>query len=311
MRAVSTTARVSLLALIPLLAWAGPAGAQVEVTGEPRDTVVLSGTVLVPRGERTGSVVVLRGRVTVAGVVLEDVVALSGRVAVLGQVSGDVVAVRGDVVLGPGAQVRGDVLAGGTVRAEPGAWVGGRVRQGVRFALPSPPLGRFLWWAAVGASTLVLGALLLLLAPRAAEAVFRAARGRPWASAGWGLAAAVGLPALGLLGLASVVAAPFGMAVLLALGGLLSVGYAWSVWVVGRLLVGPPRSRALAFLVGWAAARAVAAVPGLGGATWVGGAVFGLGAATVAAWRARGRRRGRHREGEPRRFAQVHEAEGL
>lgn len=307
---MSTAARVVLLALVPLVAGADPALGQVEVGGEPRDTVVLSGTVLVPRGRSVGSVLVLRGRVTVAGVALEDVVVLSGRITVLGQVSGDAVAVRGDVLLGPGAQVGGDVLAGGTVRAAEGASVEGRVRQRVAFSLPPPTLGRFLWWAAVGVSTLALGLLLLLLAPRGADAVVDAARGAPWASAAWGLGATIGLPLLGLLGVVSLLGAPFGLALLFGLGVLFSAGYAWSVWVVGRLLVRPPRSRALAFLAGWGVARAAAAVPALGGFTWTVGAVFGVGAMTVAAWRARGRR-GRHREGEPRRFAQVHEAEGL
>jgi hypothetical protein len=52
----------------------------------------------------------------------------------------------------------------------------------------------------------------------------------------------------------------------------------------------------IAFLIGWAILAAVAAIPFVGGFVWVAGAVFGLGAALLAIWRARGAG-GRHRPG--------------
>jgi hypothetical protein len=85
---------------------------------------------------------------------------------------------------------------------------------------------------------------------------------------------------------------PFGLGLLLALGFLYSVGYAWSAWVVGRALIRPGRHglsprRYPAFLAGWAILRAIGFVPVLGAITWVAGAVLGLGLMTVATWRAR------------------------
>jgi uncharacterized SAM-binding protein YcdF (DUF218 family) len=85
-----------------------------------------------------------------------------------------------------------------------------------------------------------------------------------------------------------------GLAVLLSLLLLYFVGYAWSTWSLGRLLWKPPRSRALAFAFGWAIFTAVAAIPVLGGILWLAGAVFGLGAMSVAMWRSRGSG-GKHR----------------
>jgi len=294
------------------------AGAQTPPAGEPRDQIVLSGDVLVRRGEQVGEVVVARGRVFVAGVVRGDVVVLSGNVQVTGQVSGSVVAVSGRVGLGSSSHVLGDVIAGEQVVLQEGAVVDGDVREGVHFALNGPieALGAFAPWAVVWASVLALGLILLLLAPRGADAVASASRSAPWASLGWGIAAFALLPVLGALAVLSIVWLPLGLGLLAALYLLYSIGVVWSALALGRLLWREPRGRLLAFLFGWAILAALAAIPWVGGAVWVAAAVAGLGAMTVAAWRARGRDTrwgGRHRAGgkmpEPIVVPMVTEAE--
>jgi hypothetical protein len=310
-----------LALIVCVLATAAPAAAQAPgEPAEPRDQIVLSGDVLVRRGEEVGEVVVVKGRVWVAGVVLGDVVVLKGRILVTGQVSGSVVSAGGPVALGSSSHVGGDVLAQERVRVEEGAIVDGDVRSGVDFALTGPmeALGRYAPWLAVWASVLVLGFALLLLAPRGADAVARAARGAPWVSLGWGAVAFVSLPALGALGVVSLVWLPLGLGLLFALFLLYSVGIAWSAFALGRLVWREPRGRVLAFLFGWAALAALAAIPVAGAVVWVAAAVAGLGAMTVAAWRARGatprgRAGGRHRSGgkiaEPSVVPMVTEAE--
>jgi hypothetical protein len=145
--------------------------------------------------------------------------------------------------------------------------------------------------------------LLLLLGPKAADAVATAAHGSPWVSVGWGIVAFVALPLAGVIGVFTLVWLPLGLGLLLSLFLLYSVGLAWSAFALGRVLWHEPRSRVLAFVIGWAILAAVAAIPIVGGIVWVAGAVFGLGAGTVAIWRARGtapRQRGaggRHRQG--------------
>jgi hypothetical protein len=294
------------LALLPLaLAFAVPTAAlgQTEPgTADPRDQIVLSGDVQVRRGQEVGEVVVLHGTATVAGVVRGDVVVLDGRIDVTGQVSGAVVSVGGSVALGPSSHVRGDVLAHDRVTAAPGARVDGDVREDVTFTFRAPieALGPFAPWLAVWCSVLALGLLLLLVGPRAADAVSSAAHGSPWASLGWGFAAFVVLPLAGVIGVFSLVWLPLGLGLLLSLFLLYSVGLAWSALALGRVLWHEPRSRMLAFVIGWAILAAVAAIPFVGGIVWVAGAVFGLGSCTMAIWRARGaapRAGGRHRQG--------------
>ncbi|MGA9161361.1 MAG: polymer-forming cytoskeletal protein [Actinomycetota bacterium] len=288
------------------LASASVASAQATRTrAEPRDQIVLSGDVLVRRGQEVGEVVVLRGTVTVAGVVRGDVVVLDGRITVTGQVSGAAVSVGGSVALGSSSRILGDVLAHGRVIAAPGARVDGDVREGVTFTLRTPieALGRFAPWLAVWFSVLALGVLLLLFGPRAADAVALSAREAPRASAGWGVVAFVVLPLAGIAGVLTLVWLPLGLGLLLSLFLLYSIGLTWSAFALGRLIWHEPRSRMLAFTIGWAILAAIAAIPIVGSVVWVAGAVFGLGSGTVAIWRARvaaprpKSTGGRHRQG--------------
>lgn len=295
--------------LVGLALWAGAPAAAQETSpertpsprapvSEPRDQIVLSGDVTVRRGEEVGEVVVLHGTATVAGVVHGDVVVVDGRISVTGQVSGSVVSINGPVAIGPNAQVLGDVIARDRLQIAPGATIGGTVREGAAFTLRTPVdvFGPFAAWLAVMASALLLGALLLLLVPRGAEAVAGTALGSPWASLGIGAAAFAGLPLVGLLALVSLVGLPFGLGLLLSLFLLYSIGFAWSVFALGRAIWGLARSRWIALAIGWSIVAAASAVPFVGGIVWFAGAVFGLGAMTVAAWRARGAG-GRHRPG--------------
>lgn len=293
---MSTSRRLLLLVALAgaFATAAGPAWAAPQ---EPPDQIVLSGRVEVERGEVVGEVVVFHGNVTVSGVVRGDVVVLDGRISVFGQVSGTVVNLNGPVLLGPNAHVRGDVLARDAVEVRPGATVDGRIREGAAFTFRTPvrALGRFAGWLVVTVSTLLLGLLLILIAPRGADAVFEAARTAPWASIGWGVAAFVGLPVLGVLATVTLVGLGFGLGLLLALAFAYLTAYAWGVWALGRAIF--RGNRALAFLIGWGIARGVALIPFAGWVTWLAGAVFGLGAVTVATWRAR-RTPGKHRVGQ-------------
>jgi hypothetical protein len=279
---------------------AGPAAAQVDPVAEADDQIVLSGRVDVPRGSTVGQIVVLRGSVNVQGVALGDVVVVSGRLTVSGQVGGSVVNLDGPVVLAGSAQVRGDVLSRQSVTVRRGAQVEGDVRENVPFSLRGPLgwFGGFAAWLAVTVSSLLLGLLLLWLLPRACDAIVAAARDAPLPSAGLGVGWLVVVPLAAIVAMLSLVALPLGLSALLAVPFALSVGHVWAAWLVGRLVL-PDTGRPLAFLAGLGILRLVGLLPVVGGLVWVLGGAFGLGAATVALWRARGAG-GRHRPGRAR-----------
>ena len=210
------------------------------------DQVMLSGTVAVPRGRTVGQVVVFHGRAIVAGVAAGDVVVLDGPVVISGQVSGTVVAMNGPISLAPTAFVVGDVLGSQVVRADPGARVDGDVREDVSFTPRGPlaALGALLGAVAVAVSVLLTLLALVVVAPRGLDRVATAARTAPFASFGWGVVLALGVPFVAVGAAASILGMPFGLALLLALGMIALIGLALSAWVVGRLVVGEPRGPA-------------------------------------------------------------------
>ena len=76
---------------------------------------------------------------------------------------------------------------------------------------------------------MIVGALLVWLAPGALYAAERAVRERLGATIGLGVAIAIGVPLLAILALVTVVGIPFGVALLLAAIPVLLVAYATTV----------------------------------------------------------------------------------
>ena len=281
------TLLMSFALLVVLLGAGGPASAQSEGDGD--EQVVITGRVQVARGERSGTVVVVDGPVTVDGEVDGAVVVFNGSVSVSGTVADDVVVLNGPVTIRPGARIGGDLVSRETATLAPDAVVEGEVRRvnvDVTFSSLSF-VARLAAWLAYTASTLVLGLVLLLLAPRGLEALAFAARSRTGPVIGWGVLAFLGLPVVAVLAMVTLVGIPLGLALLLGLWLIYTIGYTTSLWVLGRILVRRPGARFSAFLAGWGVLRAAALVPVLAGLLWTAGAVLGLGALIVAAWRAR------------------------
>jgi hypothetical protein len=275
----------------PALLVAGPAAAALGGT-QPRDEddtqVVVTGRVVVAEQETVGDVVILNGDARINGSVDGNVFALNGDVTVRGSVSDDVIAMNGRVVAAGGASIGGDVTSRESARISPGATVDGDVKSvSRRFALGQiGVVAVLLIWLAVGVSTLVFGLLLLLIAPRAADEFADAGRTAVGASIGLGIAAAVGLPLVGLILLASVVGLPLGAVVLLTLGFLYMFGYVASAYFLGRVIL-TPRNRFLAYLVGWAILTVASLIPVLNVLVLIAATVYGLGMIVVATFRAR------------------------
>ena len=275
----------TLLAAAP--AFATPTGVQPR---DPDETqVVISGRVIVAEGETVGGVVILNGDARINGRVDGTVFALNGDVIVRGSVSDDVIAMNGRVIATDGARIGGDVASREDARISPGATVRGDVESvSRRFALGRAGLvAAIVIWFAVIVSTLVFGLLLLVVAPRAADAFADAGRTAVGASIGLGIAAAIGLPIAGFLLLASVVGLPLGVVVLLTLGFLYMLGYVAAAYFLGRIILSPPKNRFLAYLVGWGILSVAAAIPVLNVLVLIAATVYGLGMIVVAIFRAR------------------------
>ena len=143
------------------------------------------------------------------------------------------------------------------------------------------------WWLAVSVSTLIVGALLVFLAPAALYAAERAVRERLGVTVAWGVGIAIGVPLLAVLALVTLVGIPFGIALLLGAIPVLVVAYTTSAWVLGRrVLRNRSTSRWAALFTGWGILRVLALIPVAGALVGLAATVVGLGALAVALWRA-------------------------
>lgn len=281
-------AAAALAVLLVLCLAAGPASA-----ADGDDQIVITGGAVVLPGQTAGDVVALDGRVLIAGHATGDVVAVGGPVRITGRVDGDVAAVSDRATLAPTARVGGDLLYGDERPVvAPGARVEGSIKdENWADTLSSPGWGLasgLAWWLAVSVSMLLVGVVLLLLAPRMLVAAERAARGHLWPAVGWGVLVAIALPLVAAIALVTLVGIPFGVALLLALVPLMLVAYMTFAWILGRRIVKEPSSRWLALLAGWGILRLLALIPVLGFLVGLVATVIGLGSLVVALWRARG-----------------------
>jgi hypothetical protein len=173
---------VVLAAAASLVLVAGPAIAQTVDGADPGSFIVLTGRIDVAEGEVFQDAVIFDGDARVDGHVVEEVVAFNGDVTIAGSVGGNVVALSGRVTLEPGATVEGDVVSRDAADIAETATVGGHVSsQGLpsdydfgRFATVS----RVAVWVATSVSSLLLGLLLLLFAPRAGDSIVSTASKR-------------------------------------------------------------------------------------------------------------------------------------
>jgi hypothetical protein len=275
-RVSALTVLLAALGLAP----AAPVSAAVGPGAHEDAIVVVTGDVVVPRGHTADEVVVIDGDVRVAGTVDGNVTVLSGDAAVSGTIDGNLFTASGVARLLPSAEVTGDVLYGderpevslsarvlGDVEEETLPDLGGAVAW----------VGAFVVWLAIGVSAAVLGALLLLVAPGAAEAIEARSRERVGPLIAIGITALIVLPVAAGIAAFTLVGLPLAIVILLALLPIGVVAYLTSAWVLGRRVVKAPRNRYLAFLAGLGILRALALIPVLGLVFGIGAAVFGLG----------------------------------
>ncbi|MBW3607320.1 MAG: hypothetical protein KY463_03015 [Actinobacteria bacterium] len=277
--------RRSLLAALLLLCWLVPAAnASAEADADDDDRVVLVGSVLVDRTETVDNVIVVNGDVLVRGTVTGNVIVVDGDVVVRGTVEGNVVTVAGLATLGRAGRVEGDIVyADDEPVLTPGAQVTGEVKKfdagdaGILGAI-----GTFIMFTL---SMFLLGLLLLLLAPRGADAVARTAKEKPGMSALVGLLAFFLIPIIAIAAFFTVVGIPLGIVLLLLLLPLYAISYVTAAFALGRRIL--KGSRILAFLVGLVILGLLSLIPIAGGLIVFLAIVFGLGLLLVTLFRAR------------------------
>jgi cytoskeletal protein CcmA (bactofilin family) len=282
------------------------AGGQVQVSGEVGgDMLVGSGNVDIS-GQVGGDARLGAGQVTVSGSIGEDLVAGSGQATITGsgQVGEDFIfgtgqtsidgEVVGNVLGSTGSYSRAGTVGGTedvTIAREKERTVGDRILDAVQ---------RFI-------AILVIGALLLWLAPRFIEGAADTLRRRPWASLGVGLLGCVGFLVLCILIFLAMILLAIGLGLIrlddlvgvtifggtTALTGVVFVFFLAIAFVaqavvgltIGRVMIGiSPVRRWLALVLGVLVVVVLSSIPVVGG--WLGAiiALFGLGALILEYW---------------------------
>jgi cytoskeletal protein CcmA (bactofilin family) len=264
--------------LLAALVAAAPAAAATG--GEPDEAVVvINGDVTVERGEVVEGVFIVNGDANISGRVDGDVILVAGDASVSGQIDGNLVTFAGRADLLPKAAVSGDLVYGDEQpRIAPTAVVEGDIdKKGwTDFGL-LPIIGVIVLWLAVGISAAILGILLILIAPRAADAAFEQAQTRFWTAVGIGAAIFVAVPIAIFVAAITLVGLPLAIALGLAVLPFAAVAYVTAAWALGRKIVKPPRGRILAFLAGLAILRLAALLPVLGLLVGLAAVIVGLG----------------------------------
>jgi hypothetical protein len=283
----------SLAVLLAFFGLALPAAAPAQTYDHDEDAiVVVRGDVTVPRGHTVDGVVVVSGDVRVAGHVTGDVVLVSGNALVSGRIDGSLVTIGGQARLLPRAFVSGNVHYGDERPIVAGsAIVRGDVSKenGLDSLDLFPFFGVLVFLIGTLVSTAVLGLLLLLIAPRAADAIEVRSHERVGPSIVTGIATAIAMPVAAVIAGVTVVGLPLAFVILLALLPLAAIAYCASAWVLGRRMVKAPRSRYLAFLAGLVVLAVVGLVPVVGFLVDLAAVIFGFGLIGAAIWAARAR----------------------
>jgi cytoskeletal protein CcmA (bactofilin family) len=276
--------RFVLIAMF-LLCWLLPtAGATAKGDTDHSDRIVLSGPVLIDRAETSGNVVVADGDVTIRGTVDGDVVVADGDITIRGTVDGDIVAVAGQVTLGRRGRVTGDIAYGDKKPVlAPGARVSGDVKK---FELGDASIvGAIGFWIGFTLSLLVLGLVLLALAPKAADAIARTAKAKGLIAALVGLLAFFLIPIIAIAACVTLIGLPLGIVLLFSIVPLYAIAYLSAGLVLGRVIL--KKARILAFVVGLVILQLLTLIPIAGGIIGFLATVFGLGVLLLTLVRAR------------------------
>ncbi len=199
----------------------------------------VNGPVRVGQGESVSTVVVVRGDAIVKGTVRDALVVVGGTANIWGRVDGRTTVVNGNLRLREGATVRDVNLVNAQIDRAPGATILGTLdrRAPSRWNLDSTGMGLVIWLSMT--VTIILAALLYAaIGGRQLERAREVLTREPGRTALGAAFIWLGVPALAVLALVSVVGIPFGLGLLLmVLPVVWFAGYLATAATIGMVVV--------------------------------------------------------------------------
>lgn len=283
------------------------AGGTIDINGEVTHAVRIIGEILNISGTIGRDLLVAGDKVSIASTaeIGSDLLLGAGTARIDGLIKGDInsgvehlsiastASIQGKLTyiseneanIQSGAQIRGTIthklpdvkerLVTGTHRLPN---VGGRLVTGIG-----------IWGKIIGfLMTLVLGIVIVLLAPRRVKAVTESIRTRPWTSLGWGAIILIFTPIAALIACITIIGLPLGLITLILYTIAICLTQLFIGLFIGQLIIGSSRgveSRAAlvgALVLGLAILSILRLIPYLGAVIWVATILFGLGAILVS-----------------------------
>jgi cytoskeletal protein CcmA (bactofilin family) len=276
-----------ILALLPAAGYA-----QVNQASDSGFVMRIDGDLLVQEGESVDSAFVIDGDVQIDGTVEDLLMIIDGTAEITGRVDGDIFTISTDLTLAPSAVVDGDVrMIEGSLDQQAGSRVTGDIDRDFDLEWWQWFLLNIILWVGLTIAVLVLGLLMVAVAPRQTVNAANTMTADPGWSALGAFITFIGVPIVAVLAVITVIGLPLGLAFLIfVLPAVWFVGYLISGVMLGRLIYSRAGDEVrenlyLSAITGLGILQLIMLIPGLGVIIAALLGLWGGGALTLLAWR--------------------------
>src|SRR5665648_309735 len=302
------------------------AGGKIIIDGTINCDLIAAGKIIRVNGPVNGSIIAIGGTVDINGEVTHAVRVIGETLNISGTIGRDLLLAGDKVSLASTAEIGSDLLLGagtalidGLIKGDINSGVesltiastasiqgkltyiseneaniqsGAQIMGPITHQLPDikerlTPAG--LWGKVIGfLMALVLGIIIILLAPRRVKAVTESIRTRPWASLGWGAIILIFTPIAALIVCITIIGLPLGLITLVLYSIAICLTQLFAGLLIGQLIIGSSRGvetkAALvgALALGLAILSLLKLIPYLDNVIGLATVLFGLGAILVS-----------------------------
>src|SRR5665648_883314 len=302
------------------------AGGTIIIDGTINGDLIAAGKIIRVNGPVNGSIIAIGGTVDINGEVTHAVRVIGETLNISGTIGRDLLLAGDKVSLASTAEIGSDLLLGagtalidGLIQGDINSGVesltiastasiqgkltyiseneaniqsGAQIMGPITHQLPDikerlTPAG--LWGKVIGfLMALVLGIIIILLAPRRVKAVTESIRTRPWASLGWGAIILIFTPIAALIICITIIGLPLGLITLVLYSIAICLTQLFAGLLIGQLIIGSSRGvetkAALvgALALGLAILSLLKLIPYLDNVIGLATVLFGLGAILVS-----------------------------
>jgi cytoskeletal protein CcmA (bactofilin family) len=303
------------------------AGGTIIIDGTIDGDLIAAGRTILVNGTVNGSIIAAGETVNINGVVSHSVRIAGNTLSISSTIGSDLLVAGREFSMASPAKIGGDLLFGAAT-AHLGGLVEGNVKSGVRnltivstthingklhylsenealiqsgaqisgeifHQLPDEKkgfeAGMSLWWTVIGFfMSLLLGIILILLAPRWVKEITVSIRTHPWASLGWGALILIATPIFALIVCITVIGLPLGLItfvfyVIAIYITQILVGLLIGQWIVGAFReINTKITLVVALALGLAILRLLRLIPLVGFFVGLATVLFGLGALLIS-----------------------------